>query len=189
MVVADHVLVTGPSRGGKSEWAEQRINQLAVSHSVTYLATGPLLPDDANWQARLERHRRRRPASWTLLEASDAVAVAEALGPHGRLAGQLVLLDSLGGIVAAALEHNNAVWLEQQQLLLERLAQHPLPVVLVAEEVGWGVVPATAIGGVFRDRNGSLTRNCERLCRESWLVAAGRALPLHQLAERVAELN
>ena len=189
MVVADHVLVTGPSRGGKSEWAEQRINQLAVSHSVAYLATGPVLPEDANWQARLERHRRRRPASWTLLEASDAAAVAEALGPDGCLADQLVLLDSLGGIVAAGLSQSELDWQEQQQLLLERLAQHPMPVVLVAEEVGWGVVPATAIGGVFRDRNGSLTRNCERLCRESWLVAAGRALPLHQFAERVAELN
>ena len=39
--------------------------------------------------------------------------------------------------------------------------------------------------GRFRDRNGSLTRQCEQICSESWLVTAGRALPLHQLAQRL----
>ena len=69
------------------------------------------------------------------------------------------------------------------------LANRPTPVVLVAEEVGWGVVPPTAIGGRFRDRNGSFTRLCEEHCKESWLVTAGRALPLHQLAVRLPPTN
>lgn len=189
MGVAEHALITGPSRGGKSEWAEQRITQLAAGRPITYLATGAVLPNDASWQQRLERHRRRRPSSWGLLEASDAPAVAAALGPEGSLAEHLVLLDSLGGIVAAGLNKSELDWQQQQRQLLAQLALHPQPVVLVAEEVGWGVVPATAIGGLFRDRNGSLSRCCERLCRESWLVAVGRALPLHLLAERVAELD
>ena len=49
MVVANHLLITGPSRGGKSEWAEQRIGELAGAAGITYLATGPTLPDDAAW--------------------------------------------------------------------------------------------------------------------------------------------
>ena len=97
---------------------------------------------------------------------------------------ELVLLDSLGGLVASELELNEECWLELQATFVEALANRTTPVVLVAEEVGWGVVPPTAIGGRFRDRNGSFTRLCEQHCAESWLVTAGRALPLHQLALR-----
>ena len=60
MVVADHILITGPSRGGKSEWAEQWLLSQAVGLEVCYLATGPRLPDDIAWQQRLELHRQRR---------------------------------------------------------------------------------------------------------------------------------
>ena len=47
MVVANHLLITGPSRGGKSEWAEQRIRKLAASEGITYLAPAqpfPMMP-------------------------------------------------------------------------------------------------------------------------------------------------
>ena len=97
----------------------------------------------------------------------------------------VVLLDSLGGLVASELELNEECWLELQATFVMALAKRATPVVLVAEEVGWGVVPPTAIGGRFRDRNGSFTRLCEQHCAESWLVTAGRALPLHQLAQRL----
>ncbi|NBQ37436.1 MAG: hypothetical protein EBU42_07710, partial [Synechococcus sp.] len=79
MVVANHLLITGPSRGGKSEWAEQRIREMAGAAAITYLATGPTLPDDAAWQQRLSRHRQRRPEHWRLLEASSISAVSQLL--------------------------------------------------------------------------------------------------------------
>ena len=185
MVVANHLLITGPSRGGKSEWAEQRIGELAGAAGITYLATGPTLPDDAAWQQRLNRHRQRRPDHWHLLEASSLSAVSELLMASSACHNELVLLDSLGGLVASELELNEECWLELQATFVEALANRTTPVVLVAEEVGWGVVPPTAIGGRFRDRNGSFTRLCEQHCAESWLVTAGRALPLHQLAQRL----
>ena len=49
------------------------------------------------------------------------------------------------------------------------------------EEVGWGLVPPTAIGGLFRDRMGALQQRLNAISRESWLVVNGRALNLHQL--------
>jgi adenosylcobinamide kinase/adenosylcobinamide-phosphate guanylyltransferase len=185
MVVANHLLITGPSRGGKSEWAEQRIREMAGLTGITYLATGPTLPDDAAWQQRLNRHRQRRPEHWRLLEASSISAVSQLLQQGSDCQEDFVLLDSLGGLVASALELEEESWLELQAAFVMALEKRPTPVVLVAEEVGWGVVPPTAIGGRFRDRNGSLTRQCEQHCSESWLVAAGRALPLHQLAQRL----
>ena len=185
MVVANHLLITGPSRGGKSEWAEQRIGELAGAAGITYLATGPTLPDDAAWQRRLDRHRQRRPNHWRLVEASSLSEVSKLLMPDSACHNEIVLLDSLGGLVASELELDEECWLELQGTFVMALANRPTPVVLVAEEVGWGVVPPTAIGGRFRDRNGSFTRLCEQHCSESWLVTAGRALPLHQLALRL----
>jgi adenosylcobinamide kinase/adenosylcobinamide-phosphate guanylyltransferase len=189
MVVADHILITGPSRGGKSEWAEQRLQSQAVGLEICYLATGPRLPDDIAWQQRLELHRQRRPSHWGLVEASSADSITEILLNSGPLSEHSILLDSLGGLVSSALELDDLSWRDREARFLEALAFRQQSVVIVAEEVGWGVVPPTAIGGRFRDRNGSLTRQCELLCHESWLVTAGRALPLHQLAQRVTPMN
>ena len=185
MVVADHLLITGPSRSGKSEWAEQRIQDLAADAGITYLATGPRLPGDSAWQQRLNQHRQRRPDHWRLLEASSLADVSQLLLAPTDWSNDCILLDSLGGLVASGLDLADEPWQQLQRAFLQALASRAQSIVLVAEEVGWGVVPPTAIGGRFRDRNGSLTRLCEQQCSESWLVCAGRALPLHQLAQRV----
>ena len=61
------------------------------------------------------------------------------------------------------------------------------PVVIVIEETGWGVVPSTAIGGKFRDRQGELAQELERHASASWLVVQGRALDLHALGVAVPQ--
>ena len=93
MVVAKHLLITGPSRGGKSEWAEQRIAEIAGAKAISYLATGPILPDDQAWQQRLDRHRQRRPKHWRLLEASSISAVSDLLQDSSVCQGDVLLLD------------------------------------------------------------------------------------------------
>ena len=47
------------------------------------------------------------------------------------------------------------------------------------EETGWGVVPPTAIGGLFRDRLGGLAQRLDLQATRSWLVLQGRAVDLH----------
>ena len=184
MAVAEHHLITGPSRGGKSEWAEHQIALLATGREVTYLATGPAANGDSSWDERLERHRRRRPDNWTLIEASKASDVTDLLTDVSQ-EQQLILLDSLGGIVAAELGSDPVNWLKMQEMLIVAIRQRSTSVVMVAEEVGWGVVPATALGGLFRDRNGEFVRRCADISSQRWLVAAGQALPMHALAQIV----
>ena len=55
----------------------------------------------------------------------------------------------------------------------------------VIEETGWGVVPPTAIGGLFRDRLGALAQRLDRQATRSWLVLQGRAVDLHAFSEPV----
>ncbi|MEB3171970.1 MAG: bifunctional adenosylcobinamide kinase/adenosylcobinamide-phosphate guanylyltransferase [Synechococcaceae cyanobacterium] len=176
-------LVCGPSGGGKSRWAEHLA--ACSGRSVVYLATGPLLAGDADWQQRLERHRRRRPLSWSCLEVEGELAAALA----DLAAGQLGLVDSLGTWVAAWLESEDRVWVERSQELLATLSRCRAALVLVGEEVGWGVIPATAAGCRFQARLTALQLQIAGQCDAHWLVVGGRALDLRRLGEAVpAEL-
>lgn len=167
-------LVSGPAASGKSRWAEHLAER--SGRPVTYIATGPLLPDDPLWQERLRLHRLRRPAHWQLVEAEGALAEALKRVPAEHLA----LVESLGTWVAAHLDCDAAGWCERQEELLTSL-EVGAAVVVVIEETGWGVVPATAVGGRFRERLGALQQKLAARAQGSWLVLQGRALDLHAL--------
>ncbi|MEB3263881.1 MAG: bifunctional adenosylcobinamide kinase/adenosylcobinamide-phosphate guanylyltransferase [Synechococcus sp.] len=170
-------LVSGPARSGKSRWAEHLALRSALP--VVYLATGPLLPHDRAWQERLERHRRRRPSSWDCREVEGALAAAlDGLDPHA-----LALVDSLGTWVAAHLELEGEAWSRERENLLAAIARCPAPLVVVSEETGWGVVPATSAGGRFRDRLGRLQQQLTARCDRAWLVVQGRVIDLLAISQ------
>lgn len=196
MVAAEHpqptglVLVCGASRSGKSRWAEHLASNSC--QSVVYLATAASRPDDPCWTQRLALHRQRRPAAWGLVETGAALSEALAAlrgGAGGTCEGErrapVLLIDSLGTWLAHHLEADDPAWERLQLQLQDELAAYPAPVVLVCEEVGWGVVPPTAVGGLFRDRMGSLQQRLMQQASDSWLVVAGRALNLHTVGQPV----
>ena len=177
-VEAGLVLVTGPSRSGKSRWAES----LVKGHAhVTYVATSASRPDDKSWELRMQLHRQRRPAHWTLVETDLALGDAVARIPDDHA----VLVDSLGGFVAWGLSLESDAWNQQCVHLLKCFQERSNPLVIVIEETGWGVVPATPIGGLFRDRLGALAQDLEQFSQRSWLVVQGRAIDLHAIGVRV----
>ncbi len=173
-------LVLGPARSGKSRWAEH----LAVRSGlpVHYLATGPSPSvSDPDWAARVESHQRRRPPHWSSQEVGANLAAAlDAQQPPG-----LVLVDSLGTWVAACLDLDGQAWDQCCRSLVHSVRHCRVPAVLVSEQTGWGVVPPTAIGGLFRDRLGGLEQRLAPLCSSLWLVIAGRAIDLRAHSEPV----
>jgi len=172
------ILVSGPARSGKSRWAEHLLNNHPV---VTYVATSADRPGDDDWQKRLEAHRQRRPGHWTLAESGGAlVEVIEALAP-----GQSVLIEALGGFVAHHLDLDETTWGLLCERLITSIRSSRCTLVLVIEETGWGVVPPTRIGGLFRDRLGALAQQLDRVADAAWLVLQGRALDLHALSQGV----
>lgn len=179
------VLVLGGSRSGKSRWAEALAESSGLP--VHYLATAARRPEDPGWCERLERHRRRRPAHWGCLETGPDLSgclrqLQDSADPRH---GHLLLIDALGTWLAQHLEDDAAGWRQRQQALLAALRHHRAPVLLVCEEVGLGVVPATAVGGLFRDRMGELQQALMAQASGSWLVIAGRALDLHAIGHPV----
>ena len=136
------VLVSGPSRSGKSRWAETLLEH---QDAVTYVATAARREHDASWQERLRLHRERRPAHWSLVEAeANLPALITDIDPDHHL-----LIDALGGYVAWCLELDHEQWQHACQQLTKSLTMRQRAAVVVIEETGWGVVPPTAIGVSF----------------------------------------
>ena len=177
-------LITGPARSGKSEWAEQLAQQRAdvEDRQVIYLATAQHNPQDAEWQARILRHQQRRPPQWQCQEVP--VELAAAIARYNRR--HCLLVDSLGTWLANLIEQEAETWALSQQQLLMALAATSADAIIVAEETGWGVVPAYELGRRFRDRLGSLTRAVGEIADDVYLVTGGYALNLSQLGQPVA---
>lgn len=157
-------LVLGGARSGKSEVAEQLAARLPGT--VTYVAT---LQEgsDPDLAARIGAHRARRPASWHTVEAGAGLPVLLA-----SLAGP-VLVDSLGPWVA-----DSPGMAVDGAALCTALTGRAGDTVVVSEEVGLGVHPATGAGRLFRDALGTLNQSVAAVAGDVLLVVAGRVLPL-----------
>jgi adenosylcobinamide kinase/adenosylcobinamide-phosphate guanylyltransferase len=103
--------------------------------------------------------------------------------------GQLALVDSLGTWVASGLHLAAASWELHCQELESALHTSAAKVILVAEETGWGVVPSTEAGGLFRERLGALTQRLMPCCDAAWLVLHGRAIDLLRNSVPVAHVE
>jgi adenosylcobinamide kinase / adenosylcobinamide-phosphate guanylyltransferase len=171
------ILVTGPARSGKSEWAER----LAVKsgQQIVYVATSKVDLTDREWQERIEGHRQRRPADWELIERpADLAGLILESG-----ADLCLLIDSLGTWLANFLEDADESWAAEQRKFLAALPLAKCTVILVAEETGWGLVPVYPLGRLFRDRLGTLTRKVGAIANPVYLVTAGHVLDLTKLGQ------
>jgi adenosylcobinamide kinase/adenosylcobinamide-phosphate guanylyltransferase len=171
-------LVTGGVRSGKSRHAESLLDP---SGPARYVVPGRSHPDDEEWAARVAAHQARRPGRW---ETVETVAIAEVL----TLADQRpVIVDCLGTWVAALIDDagswddppraRSVVGAAVREFVAAGRAA-PYLVVVVSNEVGWGVVPATASGRLFRDLLGAATAAVSAAADHVALVVAGRVLDL-----------
>jgi adenosylcobinamide kinase / adenosylcobinamide-phosphate guanylyltransferase len=176
-------LVTGPARSGKSEWAEYLAAQ--SGKPVTYVATAQLDPDDPEWQDRIVQHQQRRPADWKTLHVP--IDLSQTI--RATTASDCLLIDSLGTWLANLLDQDETLWQETGQELLSSLQTTQAQVVIVAEETGWGLVPAYPVGRQFRDRLGKLTRQIGWIANPVYLVTGGHVLNLSQLGQPLPGRN
>jgi len=161
-------LVIGGARSGKSRHAEQLAQESGLS--VTYIATAEVR--DAEMAERIAHHRASRPTDWRTVE--EPLVLASALR---REAGPdiCVLVDCL------TLWLTNIMLAEQEaeiDALRGILPTLPGRVILVSNEVGWGIVPENALARRFRDEQGRLNQRIAALADNVTLVAAGLPLVL-----------
>jgi len=187
-------LVTGPVRSGKSRY----VVELAQAHGrrVRYVATAMRDADDTEWDARLDRHVHDRPNTWEAIES--ATLSHQALLDLFRTAGSddCVVVDALGTWLAAriathidAFEQNFAAFEAQMDAEAADLAlamlESKAQVIVVAEEVGWDVVPVAASARLFRDVLGRMKQRLASRAETAMLVVCGIALDLTALGKRL----
>jgi adenosylcobinamide kinase / adenosylcobinamide-phosphate guanylyltransferase len=162
------ILVLGGARSGKSRYAEGLIT--ALPPPWTYMATAEAGDDEM--AARIAGHRARRGAQWHTVEAPRALVQAlSACGAEPVLVDCLTLW--LSNLMLAEAD------IDAETAQLERvLAAASGPRVLVANEVGSGIVPGTALGRRFRDQQGILNQRIAACAERVILTVAGLPLAL-----------
>ncbi len=175
------VLVLGGSRSGKSRFAERYVGS---GVPVTYVATAPDYPGDAEWAERVRQHRVRRPATWSTIETGDPAKILDRADN-----GVPVLVDSITTWLSRVMD-DCACWDdelsaesgERLSAALDALAgawaHTGALVVAVSDEVGSGIVPESVPVRRFRDALGELNQRLAAASDEVWLVTAGIPLRL-----------
>ena len=185
-------LVMGGARSGKSTWADQHANK--SGRQGLYVATATAGDDEM--AERIAAHQAQRPASWRTVEEpehllqaiqanaspGDAVLVdcltlwvsnilLKAIGPERDV-------DTMPPTAWAAIE---ASVVNEAQALLADARDRDLTLILVSNEVGMGVVPATPIGRHYRDILGRVNQVVGSASDTLILMVAGLAVDLRQL--------
>ncbi len=159
------VLAIGGARSGGSRYA------LALAEATAperlYLATAEA--GDAEMAERIARHRCERGEGWRTREAP--LELAAALRTEAR-PGRVVLVDCLTLWLSNLMLAGRDVEAQISELT-DVLSDLAGPTALVANEVGAGVVPATALGRAFRDWQGRLNQQAAAACDAVIVVAAG----------------
>jgi adenosylcobinamide kinase/adenosylcobinamide-phosphate guanylyltransferase len=161
-------LVLGGARSGKSRYAESLV--MALPSPWLYVATAEAR--DGEMAERVAVHQGRRGPSWRTVETPRDIAGALAAN-----ANTPALVDCLTLWLSNVLLADADVDAEIEHLD-GALARAAAPVVLVANEVGSGIVPDNALGRRFRDLQGLLNQRIAARVDRVFLIVAGLPLTL-----------
>ena len=175
------VLVLGGARSGKSRYA-QALAEESRSRRL-FLATAEAGDDEM--ADRIARHRSDRGDGWSTRE--EPLELTNALRAEAT-PDRIVLVDCLTFWLGNLMFAGRAVARETADLAREigRLAG---PVVFVSNEVGSGVVPATALGREFRDWQGRVNQEIAAACGAVVLVTAGLPILLKPAPRPILRLD
>lgn len=163
-------LVLGGAASGKSAYAEELV--LRTPGRPVYIATAQAF--DGEMTDKIAVHRARRGAVWTNVEEplDLAGAIARADAPDAVL-----LVDCLTMWLNNLMADDRDVAAETTHLV-DIMGDLQGQIVLVANEVGLGIVPDNALARAFRNLHGTLNQAVSGTADRVVFVAAGLPLAL-----------
>ena len=182
------VVFTGGARSGKSRHAAELAG--SRDRAVTVAVGGAAI--DGEMERRIAEHSAGRPPEWSVVEIGADATIALGSVPEDRV----LLVDCLGSIagstVADAFAEEGAsdqecevATAEVERRVEERMSDvidvltaRQGDTVVVTNEVGDGVVPASASGRVFRDVLGRANQRLVSAADGAYLVVAGECIDL-----------
>ena len=161
------LLVLGGARSGKSRHAQGVAE--ARGDAPVFIATAQAFDDEM--RERISRHQMDRDTRWRTVEAplDLAEAVAKTTG--------VVLVDCLT-LWASNLLLAEAEWEAATGRLIDAIGAHHGTLILVANEVGLGIVPDNVLARRFRDMAGTINQRVAAAVDRVHFLAAGLPLVL-----------
>ncbi len=164
------LFVIGGARSGKSRHA-QRIAE-ASGGALVFIATAQAFDDEM--RERIAHHQADRDSRWRTIEAP--IDLAEAIAREDA-AGTTILVDCLtlwaSNLLLAEIDAEPYI-----AGLIEAIGNLRGRIILVANEVGLGIVPDNALARAFRDLAGTINQRVAAASGQVDLIVAGIALPL-----------
>jgi len=162
MPSGEHHLILGGARSGKSRYAQQLAQ--AKGTPVTFIATARA--EDLEMAQRIEHHRQVRPAHWCTLEVPVDLTAALTQVPTDHC----IIIDCLTLWLLNCMQTQR---MDAVEALLQTLPTLSQSVFLVSNEIGMGVVPATALSRHFVDELGWLHQRIAAQVGRVTLMVAG----------------
>lgn len=168
------ILVTGGARSGKSSWAQKRAEDSPFTAKRQFIATA--VPLDDEMSKRIRKHQQDRDCSWTTVDAPyDLEMAIQTIGNDF-----VVCIDCLTVWLGNIWYQNNG---DEEQLKMRcttlTAALHKWKttargeMIIVTNEVGWGIVPESPEVRVFRDIAGFLNKSIADIADELFLAVCG----------------
>ncbi len=172
-----HWLVLGGARSGKTQRA------IALAEQKTwrlYVATAEAF--DAEMAERIARHKAERGSRWSTIEAPVELAqtIRRLSGDSqatSRVDDAAIVVDCLT-LWLSNLIHTDRDIDGETLRLVDALQRCPVPVIMVSNEVGYGIVPDNALARAFRDAQGRLNQAVAAAVGSVELVVAGLSMRL-----------
>jgi adenosylcobinamide kinase / adenosylcobinamide-phosphate guanylyltransferase len=166
------ILILGGARSGKSHYAQELAEQ--TSKKVMFVATAEPLDDEM--KARIENHKKTRPATWQTLEAPGDVGLrlGKSLSNH-----EVVIIDCITllasnilGRCKNSIDAENAL-VQEIDLLIETMKKSKAIFIIVSNEVGLGIVPENDLARLYRDVLGRANQLLAQFATDVYLMVAG----------------
>ncbi|KZL37039.1 bifunctional adenosylcobinamide kinase/adenosylcobinamide-phosphate guanylyltransferase [Secundilactobacillus collinoides] len=187
------VLVTGGAKSGKSVFAEQSLS--ARAH-VCYIATGVMKQPDPEMQLRIKTHQERRAAkNWATEERYSDVAgfitahhydsyllddatmlITNLFYDHAvKMAAErhLELDDAIEQMTSDDIDQVSQTIFEAWHRIVEALIATGQSMVVVTNETGLGIVPATKQTRILRDIYGQVNQRLAQAADHVYFVVSG----------------
>ena len=172
--MAQSIFILGGAKSGKSGYALAAAESLAPRR--VFVATAQAY--DSEMRERIARHQEERGPSWRTVE--EPLDISGVLRRESR-PGQVIVVDCLT-LWLSNLMTQEAVDKAQLPARFQGLAAAveacAAPVILVANEVGLGIVPENALARAYRDQAGALNQLMAKTAGRVVFVAAGLPLML-----------
>lgn len=164
--MARKILITGGIKSGKSRFALQLTRDIETGEKI-FIATAR--PIDKEMEDKIEKHKKDRGDDLKTVEAPIHLGdVLRTINPSTAVIDCLTLwLSNL------FFEVNEEEKLREIEGLIGAVKEFTANVIIVTNEVGWGIIPGDEISRKYQSELGKLNQQVAEMCDEMYVIISG----------------